>query len=165
VCKWRSMRDWETALAGSPVGRPQPGQAVESSGIWLPQRLQNMVGKDGCKVWNDWLRHPQIRRKSAEVPRGTAWRRPSGAEEGAWGPVPSLRDSRSLPTLPGTCVPGFHMTPRCGWNLVDFAPPLSLKSNSHAHTEAPFIHYGCGVVEAASFSKLAAGCWLRWYMA
>jgi hypothetical protein len=44
--------------------------------------------------------------------------------------VASLRDSRTLPTLPGTYVPGYQMPPLRGWSLVDSRAPFSCKAGS-----------------------------------
>src|ERR1700722_15028829 len=60
-------------------------------------------------------------------------RRPRGLEGGGGEPVPCLRDWRSFPTLPGTCVPGYNLSPRCGWIFVAFVPLLSTESSSHPH--------------------------------
>jgi hypothetical protein len=54
--------------------------------------------------------------------------------------VSSLRDSFSLPTLPGTYVPGYHTPPLRGWILVVvFVPPFSQKSGSHALSKFRFL--------------------------
>jgi hypothetical protein len=53
--------------------------------------------------------------------------------------VASLRDSRTLPTLPGTYVPGYQMPPLRGWSLVDSRAPFSCKAFLHGPLKAaPF---------------------------